>query len=210
MSAYESAMALCEVALAFGQVDRVTRHPDGRPETDTTHTVMLALVAVSLADRAGVPLNTGLVSAYAMVHDLPETFAGDVDTTGGLTAEALQAKAVCEAQAMRALQSTLQQAPTILSLLDRYNAQMEPEARWVRYIDKILPKLVNALDECAAVRARGWAAETLAQAHATQAAELFERYPEFTGAHALYHEASLRMLTIMVEQESAARPTDVR
>ena len=53
------AIQIAAVAMRFGEIERATQHPDGRPESDTTHTVMLGLVALELAppdlDRGGLP-----------------------------------------------------------------------------------------------------------------------------------------------------------
>ena len=63
---------IAELALDLGEVDRATRHADGvTPETDTTHSLMLALVAYSLAPLH-MELDRELVLRLALVHDLDE------------------------------------------------------------------------------------------------------------------------------------------
>jgi 5'-deoxynucleotidase YfbR-like HD superfamily hydrolase len=78
------ALRLARISLAFGRVERATKHEDGvRPETDTDHTVMLGFVACELAPQR---LRRPLVAAYSMVHDMKEVYAGDTQTltiTGG-------------------------------------------------------------------------------------------------------------------------------
>jgi len=72
---------LGQLALAFGRVNRITRHEDGTtPESDTDHTVMLGLIACALAERWYPHLDRGLVAQYALVHDLVEVYAGDTPT----------------------------------------------------------------------------------------------------------------------------------
>ena len=62
---------LAHYALALGRVNRATAHEDGvRPETDTDHTVMLALVAPELAYQVGGVFQIYRVGAFAVVHDL--------------------------------------------------------------------------------------------------------------------------------------------
>lgn len=74
----KTAFRLARISLAFGRVERLTRHEDGiRPETDTDHTVMLGLVACELAPTS---LDRAAVAAYALVHDLLEVYAGDTQT----------------------------------------------------------------------------------------------------------------------------------
>ncbi len=71
---------LCRLALAFGRIDRTAvHHPDGTPESDTDHTVMLGWVACSLAARFP-GLDIGLVAQFALAHDAPEVYAGDTPT----------------------------------------------------------------------------------------------------------------------------------
>jgi hypothetical protein len=47
-----------------------------QPESDTDHTVMLALIACALAPIVDARLDVGLVAQYALVHDLVEAYAG--------------------------------------------------------------------------------------------------------------------------------------
>ena len=59
------ALRLARISLAFGRVDRATRHEDGlRPETDTDHTVMLGLIACEFAPAH---LDRAKVAAFALV-----------------------------------------------------------------------------------------------------------------------------------------------
>ena len=78
MTALSRALHLARIALAFGRIERATRHEDGvRPETDTDHTVMLGLIALELAPAH---LNRARIAAFALVHDLVEVYAGDAQT----------------------------------------------------------------------------------------------------------------------------------
>ena len=87
------ALILTALTLRLGTIERATRHPDGlRPESDTTHSCMLALLAIALAPQAAVPLDAGLLAQLALVHDLAEAYAGDVNTAGGLDAAGREKK----------------------------------------------------------------------------------------------------------------------
>jgi hypothetical protein len=62
---------LGRLVLRFGRTYRITLHDDGTtPESDTDHTVMLALIACALAPTVDTRLDMGLVGQYALVHDL--------------------------------------------------------------------------------------------------------------------------------------------
>lgn len=172
--------------MQFGQVRRVTLHEDGEPESDTTHTVMLAMLAMELAPQIG--LDPGLAAQFAIVHDLPETYAGDTNTARGLTPEEAANKARREAAAMKVLADDLNGTRS-LNLLLRYEAQREHEARLVRYLDKVLPKLTHYLNRGAALEVMGLTVDDVRQKHALQGSQLAEQYPEMTAVRALYDAA---------------------
>lgn len=142
-------LALADMALAFGRVLRHTRHPDGvQAESDTDHTIMLALIACSLADRE--QLDVGLVAQYAIVHDLPEVYADDTNTMGGLTDAEQARKDRREAAARQQIRDELGDAfPWLCDRMEDYEAQADEESRFVWAIDKALPSLTNALNGAA-------------------------------------------------------------
>ena len=199
-------LALANLALQFGTVDRATRHQDGRrPESDTTHTCMLGLLAIGLAPHAAVPLDPGLLAQLVYVHDLAEAYAGDTNTARGLDADQRRAKAEREALALERIRVELAGLPAVLRLVDLYEAQQLPEARWLRYLDKILPKLTHWLNGCSAVKAMGMTLADMQHSHRTQGAELRECYPEYTLLHQLFDEAALASVACYGE---AATPNE--
>jgi putative hydrolases of HD superfamily len=146
----DAVLDLGAVAMAFGLVDRTfCPHSDGSPESDTDHTVMLGLVACSLASLwPEYGLDVGLVSQFATVHDLPEVFCGDTPTLQ-LDEAGLQAKYAREADAARLLHvQFLGRLPWVSLRLAEYELQEKPEARFVRAVDKWLTRVVNILREC--------------------------------------------------------------
>ena len=117
-------------------------HPDGqRRETDTTHTVMLTWVACALAERIE-GLNIGVVAVLAAVHDLPEVHAGDVPTLRTLSSGDKEAKAAREALAIDLLELEYEDLPWFPRILRVYEKQELREARFVKAVDKLLPKAV--------------------------------------------------------------------
>ncbi len=101
---------------------------------------MLSLVAVELANQYFPNLDTGLIAQFSTVHDLIELETRDIPTYT-LDAAGLSAKETAEAQSLATLARKL--PPHTRSLLIRYEAQTEPEARFVRLVDKILPVIVD-------------------------------------------------------------------
>jgi 5'-deoxynucleotidase YfbR-like HD superfamily hydrolase len=72
--------SLGELALRLARINRATvLGIDGRPESDTDHTVMVGLVSVALAEL-DPKLDSGKVAKLALVHDLIEVESGDTQT----------------------------------------------------------------------------------------------------------------------------------
>lgn len=187
VSSVEDLLSMARLVLSLGQVRRATMHVDGEPESDTTHTVMLVLVAMDVAARAGY--NPGLAAQFAAVHDLTEAYAGDTNTAYGLSAEAAEAKAMRESDALQRITGELAEDSHVVCLLWRYEAQQEPEARLVRCLDKMLPQLTHLLNKGIALQAVGLTADALREKHAAQGASLASQYPEMIEARRLLAEA---------------------
>lgn len=147
---------LGQIALAFGRVNRITRHEDGvTPESDTTHTVMLGLIACALAERWYPHLNRGLVAEYALVHDLVEVHAGDTPTLS-IDAAGAAAKEHREQQAAQRLEEEfIGSLPWVPLMIAAYEDRATPEARFVRAVDKALPKITHRLNGNATLIAQG-------------------------------------------------------
>lgn len=180
-SALARALCLARISLAFGRVERATRHEDGvRPETDTDHTVMLGLIACELAPAS---LDRAKVAAFALAHDLAEVYAGDTQTLV-ISAEGMAAKREREDAARARLIAELGAGSWVAETLAVYEQQCEPEARWVRAVDKVLPKLTHAFNGCAAAKALT-DRPGFVDAHARQYDKLRAEYPEFPDVLAL-------------------------
>lgn len=197
------ALRLADLVLAFGRVNRVTRHPDGlRPESDAEHTLMLAFIALTLADQNPEwGLDAGRLAVLALVHDLPEVYAGDTNTAGGLTPSQQADKAAREQAATERLH---REFPSFIFMraLTTYEQQDTPEARFLRVLDKVMPKLTHALNYGAALRELGMSVADMQAAHAAQRAKLFAEYPEWDAAlGGLFDEAALGAEKAAAERE---------
>lgn len=181
-----SLIPLASLALRLGAVNRATLYPDGvTPESDTDHTVMLAIMACSVASaHPELRLDVGLVCQFALVHDFPEAHAGDHDSFFTAATGNAPGKAEREAEAIARIERDCADWPWLASLIRRYEKQDEPEARFVRYVDKICPPLTNALNGGAAIRARGIGkAGTQDPAHAARLAALYPEFAPIVGAY---------------------------
>lgn len=164
---------LARVTLDLGLVERITYHPDGvTRESVTTHTVMLGLVACSLADRYAPSLDRGLIAQFALLHDLAEVYAGDTPTLRQPTAAQQSGKQAREAAARSRLAGEFTALPWLAATLASYERLDCPEACWVKAVDKLLPKLVHVLNGGVTVREQGLAPAEVADRYARQGTEI--------------------------------------
>jgi putative hydrolase of HD superfamily len=139
---------LAKLSLAFAKVNRVTHHEDGiRPESDTDHTFMLSLIACSLADTFYKDkLDIGLVSQFALIHDLVEVYAGDTNSFVNVSEESRKEKEERERKSLEKIKDQFgKDFPWIHTKIEEYESQNSKEARFVKFVDKILPELSHVL-----------------------------------------------------------------
>jgi putative hydrolase of HD superfamily len=196
---------LAALAMAFGRIDRTCcYHATGEKESDTDHTVMLSWVAPSLAAKLYPGrLDVGLVSQFASVHDAVEVYAGDTPTLrigpAGRAAKAARERAA----AQRIAAQFAGRLPWMAEMVERYERQEEPEARFVRAVDKDMPKLVHPEDGARGLAEEGITAAELAGIYCRQAAEISEYAGEFTELANLHHEVSGRVVGILTAREAS-------
>lgn len=141
-TAHDYLFALGDITVRLSNIERAPRYPDGDRETDVEHSFHLTLSAVELAATYFPHLDTGLVAQFSAVHDLPEIYAGDV-WTFNISEHKLAQKILSEKEASSKLINEL--PPYTATLLSRYEEQVEPEARFVRFVDKLMPAIINVL-----------------------------------------------------------------
>ena len=140
--AHDHLLSLGDITVRLSEIERAPRYIDGDRETDVEHSFHLALSATELAASYYPELDVGLVSQFSLVHDLPEIYAGDV-WTFNISDENLIKKIAIEKEALERLVKEL--PPYTAHLLTRYEEQLEPEARFVRFVDKLLPFVINVI-----------------------------------------------------------------
>jgi 5'-deoxynucleotidase YfbR-like HD superfamily hydrolase len=176
----QAVIDLGELSLAFGRVDRVTYHPDGKTlESDTDHTVMLGLVACAFASRYLPELDLGAIAQFALVHDVVEVYAGDTSTLR-IDGDGKAAKKAREAAAQRRItQEFHKRLPWLPSMISLYEAQHLPEARYVRALDKLLPKITHILNDRVTIREHGMSHVELTRRYEEQFYEIFQYAGDF-------------------------------
>jgi hypothetical protein len=107
-----------------------------------------------------------------------------------ISADERAAKKAREGAALTRLVNELGDGSWLAALLFFYEEQREPEARFVRLVDKILPKLTHATNGCVAAMPLTDRAGFI-DAHARQLRALSEEYPEFPDALELLRASML-------------------
>lgn len=196
------AEALTRRALEFGEINRsICHHPDGRPETDSTHTVMLSWLAPALADLLYPQLDPVLVAAFAAVHDAVEVYAGDTPTMR-ITPAGRAAKRRREASAvLRWFDEFGSGLPWLPQVIRRYEEQEEPEARFVRAVDKMLPALTHFSNGGRYLAEYGVTAGEVEGLRPVRYAEMAAYAGEFTAILDLRSEISRRLAVLLRERE---------
>lgn len=112
----------------------------GRAESDAEHSWHLALFLILLEDELGDIDFTKLLK-LALIHDLPEIYAGDTNPYRGNTT----AKEENEKKAAAKLFSMLPESSStnLNALFKEYIDQESPESRIVKSADKLMPLIQN-------------------------------------------------------------------
>lgn len=170
----DAVVQLARLSLGFGRVDRLTYHEDGvTRESDTDHTVMLALIACAFAARhPEMGLDVGLVAQFAIVHDLPEVYAGDTPTLRALDPAAARDKQAREDEAAYRIARETSALPWVADVLETYEQRELPEARYVKAMDKLLPKLTHILNGGVCIREGNMSLAEVASRYAEQDEEI--------------------------------------
>ncbi len=158
----ESLVRLSDLVMKFGQVDRVTLLPDGVTlESDTDHTVMLGITACAFASALMPELDLGKVAQYALVHDFVEVYAGDTPTLG-ISLEDKGEKDAREHQAFLRIQKEYTHTfPWLPETIKAYESLTDREARFVKTLDKAMPKITHLLNKGAYFKQTGMTKEVL-------------------------------------------------
>jgi 5'-deoxynucleotidase YfbR-like HD superfamily hydrolase len=203
----DAAELLALRALQFGEIERTAcQHPDGRRETDTTHTVMLTWLAPALAALLYPQLNVGLVAQFAAVHDAVEVHCGDTPTLRITSAE-YAAKREREAVAAEQWAAEFEKSlPWLPDMIRRYEAQEESEARFVRAADKCCPALVHASNGARDLAEYGVTADEQDAKRTGHRAEMAAYAGEFTVLLDLRDVLAAR-LAVALRTREATEPT---
>lgn len=181
--AHDYLLEIGSLSTRLTEVERAPRHPDGSRENDTEHSFHLALSATELAADYYPELDVGLVAQFSLVHDLPESYTGDVRTFG-ISDEDYIKKELAEKEATQRLLQEI--PPHTAQLLARYEKQIEPEARFVRFVDKLTPAIINIVAGEASTFKEDYGLiniQELEAGHNGHTEKLQKMFPEFQFIH---------------------------
>jgi 5'-deoxynucleotidase YfbR-like HD superfamily hydrolase len=135
------------VIIPFHQIERdiTLPLPNHRPDTDAEHSWALAVLAISLVPEIDTKLDIGLVSIFAVVHDVVEVYAGD--TSVWADKDLLASKKAREATAQKQLKAALPQFPALSRYISAYETHESNEAKFVYALDKFIGLLSIVEDE---------------------------------------------------------------
>lgn len=202
----DAVIDLGRLALVFGAIDRTACwHPDGsQRESDTDHTVMLGWVAPALAwSLYPARLDIGLVAQFSLVHDMPEVYAGDTPTLR-INAAGREAKEEREREALERIGREFDgRLPWVPIMAAAYESQRSAEARFVRAVDKCLPKIVHLLDGAKGLVEERTTVAELRDVFERQAADMAGYAGDFPELLELRAELVERTIALLAEKEGA-------
>lgn len=139
---------LRNLVLPFYGIERAVPLPFVTPrrwENDAEHSWSLAVIACMLAPHIDATLDVGLVSQFAVVHDLAELYAGDTNVFG--PEEHHGTKEERERAALATIAREFAAFPWLVDTLHAYELQQAPEALYVRSIDKLIALVFDYVDQ---------------------------------------------------------------
>lgn len=130
--------------LKFREIERTVYIPPSNKdmENDIEHSYSLAMTAWFLAPYFP-KINTQQVVLLALAHDLVEIHAGDTFSYGADR----EAKKAREEAAQKQLQKEWPDFPGLHEAIGEYEALSSEEAKFVYALDKLMPSMINYLDE---------------------------------------------------------------
>ena len=126
-------------------------HPDGRPENVAEHSLMLSKVAPELANILYPELDENLVARFATLHDDVEAYVGDTPTDK-LSYLNQSLKESLEVKGLHQLSAEYSHIPSYVKLMNDYEVQVIPEARFVRAVDKLMVMLIHFPNEAKTIK----------------------------------------------------------
>lgn len=129
----------------FAKVVRIPPMGDtGRPENDVEHSYGLAMTCWYLQPKIAPDLDLLKILKYALSHDIVELHAGD---TFIFDAALVASKEQRERDGLKQVRSDWPDFNELANHAEGYMDKIDPEARFVKAVDKLLPVVMIELDD---------------------------------------------------------------
>jgi len=130
----------------FKKIDRDIPQSSGfNKENDSEHSYQLAMVSWYLATTEGKNLDIEKILKYALVHDLPEIYAGDTPLYTSDN-DYLNNKKDRERNSIKKIKKEFPNFADLHKWIEKYEKQEDNESRLVYTVDKLLPIFSIFLD----------------------------------------------------------------
>lgn len=173
-----TALQLTALAERLANENRtLVSHEDGRVENVAEHSNMLGVVAPAIAEQYFPELDANLIARFASIHDIVEAYVGDTPTHD-ITHAGMLSKEELEKLGLEQLKVEFKHLPHFVELVADYEAQIIPEARFLRVVDKWMPLLLHFQNKGEVLRSY-IDAESMLENSRERSAALREKYPEF-------------------------------
>ena len=130
---------LDELACSYADVRRLTRARDGEFETDASHSLHVALLALPYAAENYPDLDQSKLAIYALIHDIVEGYAGNVPSFGA-SEDRMRQKAIDETAALDTIEEKFSfRYPHFVAMIFGYEHLVDDEAKFIKTFDKMDP-----------------------------------------------------------------------
>lgn len=139
----------------FQEIERVMKIR-GResPENDVEHSYQLAMVSWYAISAYNLKLDVNKALKYALVHDLVEVYAGDVDAFDP-DPKRDEKKKEKEHHAWLKMKEEFTEFPEMIELIAQYESQKDAESKFVYALDKVIAPINIYLDNGRTWQERG-------------------------------------------------------
>ncbi len=125
-----------------------------RRENSAEHSWHLAIGLMALAQELPLPIDLHKALVMALIHDVCEIDAGDTPAYGPERPDQHEAELRC----VQRLASGVAFGQQLQDLWLEYEAQVSPESRWVKVLDRLMPFIVNL-----AAQGRNWTEQSVSR-----------------------------------------------
>jgi putative hydrolase of HD superfamily len=143
-NSFKDFLKFVEFTTKAHKVERVAQTPGMKRYSNLVeHSYQLTILAWYIAEKEKLTLDKDLIIKYAIVHDLPETYAGD---TYIFDTEKLSNKKEREEKALKKIASNFPDFKELALFIKKYERKEDKESRFVYALDKLIDPVNIFLD----------------------------------------------------------------